>query len=204
MAYLILIRHGESEWNEKGLWTGFTDISLSEKGKEEAKNAAFSIKDISLDVAFTSLLKRAQETLQIILNTLNISSISINKDFALNERNYGELTGKNKWDIKEKYGDEEFQKIRRSFDYPIPGGETLKDVYNRVVPYYEKNILPHLKDGKNCLVVAHGNSLRALVKYLEKIKDEDIQKTEIETGSVYIYQIDQQGNIIKKEIKSNE
>lgn len=202
MAYLILIRHGQSEWNEKGLWTGFTDISLNEKGKEEAKQAALAIKDIKINVAFTSLLKRARETLDIIFDSLKITYIPIYKDFALNERDYGKLTGKNKWEIKKIYGDEQFQNIRRGWDYPIPEGETLKDVYNRIVPYYQKKILPQLKNGKNCLIVAHGNSLRALVKYLEKIDDDKIANLEIGTGDVYVYSIDKESNIIAKEIKS--
>lgn len=202
MAYLILIRHGQSEWNKKGLWTGFTDISLNDKGKDEAKKAAFAIKGVKIDLAFTSVLKRAKETLDIILDTLGIQYIPIHEDFALNERDYGKLTGKNKWEIKKIYGDEQFQNIRRGWDYPIPEGETLKDVYNRAVPYYQKKILPQLKNGKNCLIVAHGNSLRALVKYLEKIDDAKIASLEIGTGDVYVYQIDQEDNIIAKEIRS--
>lgn len=202
MAYLILVRHGQSQWNEKGLWTGFTDIPLNEKGKEEAREAALTIKGTIIDLAFTSLLKRAQETLDIMLDTLETTYIPIKQAFALNERDYGKLTGKNKWEIKKIYGDEHFQQIRRGWDYPIPEGETLKDVYNRVIPYYEKNILPRLRTEKNCLVVAHGNSLRALVKYLEKIDDDNISHLEIDTGDVYVYKIDQDGNIISKEIRS--
>lgn len=202
MAHLILVRHGKSEWNEKGLWTGFQDVSLAQAGIKEAQDAGAAIKDIHIDLAFTSALKRAQETLDEILKTTGQTDIPIIKDAALNERDYGEMTGKNKWEIKEQYGEEQFLKWRREWNEPIPGGETLKDVYERVVPYYKENILPSLKDGKNVLIAAHGNSLRALVKYLENITDDGVTKLEIATGEVYVYEIDNQGTIIKKEIRA--
>lgn len=200
MAYLVLVRHGESIWNAKGLWTGLVDVSLSEKGKEEAVLAAKALQDIKFDVGFTSLLKRSLETIEEIKNNLG-GEFPIYQNKALNERDYGEMTGKNKWEIKKKFGEKEFLQIRRAWNYPIKGGETLKDVYNRVVPYYRQQILPELKIGKNVLVVAHGNSLRALVKYLEKIKDIDIPKLEIATGEIYVYKIDKNGNILSKEVK---
>lgn len=198
MAYLVLVRHGESIWNAKGLWTGFTDVSLSEKGKKESQVAGKLIKNIKFDVAFSSPLVRAKETLDEIKKELSESNFPAYEDAALNERNYGEFTGKNKWDIKKQVGDDVFLKIRRAWDYPIPKGETLKDVYNRTVPYYKNQILPQLIAGKNVLVSAHGNSLRALVKYLENISDEDIAKLEIATGEIYVYQIDENGNVISK------
>lgn len=202
MAYLILVRHGESEWNAKGLWTGLTDISLSEKGKEEARIAAQEIQDIPLDMVFTSDLKRAQETADIITHQLATNSPLI-KNKALNERDYGELTGKNKWDLKKEFGDEKFTLLRRSFDYPIPGGETLKDVYNRVIPYYKAIIEPKLKAGKNVLIAAHGNSIRALIKYLDQISDENIAHLEVATGEVYVYIIDSDGTVSHKEIRAH-
>lgn len=202
MAYLILVRHGESEWNAKGLWTGLTDISLSEKGKEEARIAAQEIQDIPLDMVFTSDLKRAQETADIITHQLATDSPLI-KNKALNERDYGELTGKNKWDLKKEFGDEKFTLLRRSFDYPIPGGETLKDVYNRVIPYYKAIIEPELKAGKNVLIAAHGNSIRALIKYLDQISDENIAHLEVATGEVYVYIIDSDGTVSHKEIRAH-
>lgn len=202
MAYLILVRHGESEWNAKGLWTGLTDISLSEKGKEEARIAAQEIQDIPLDMVFTSDLKRAQETADIITHQLATNSPLI-KNKALNERDYGELTGKNKWDLKKEFGDEKFTLLRRSFDYPIPGGETLKDVYNRVIPYYKAIIEPKLKAGKNVLIAAHGNSIRALIKYLDHISDENIAHLEVATGEVYVYIIDSDGTVSHKEIRAH-
>ncbi len=204
MAYLILVRHGESVWNKQDLWTGLTDVSLSEKGKEESQKAGELIKSdligFKIDEAYSSPLKRSTETFDEIVRVLGYQvPLTVNK--ALNERDYGQLTGKNKWELKKEYGEEKFQKIRRAWDYEIPGGETLKDVYNRVVPYYENEILPKLKNGKNILIVAHGNSLRALVKFLENISDENIASLEIPTGGVYIYQIDNEGKIISKEIK---
>lgn len=200
MAYLVLVRHGESEWNAQGLWTGLTDISLSEKGREEARQAGEAVKDIQFQLAFISVLKRAKETLAEMEKVLG-THLPIIEDAALNERDYGDYTGKNKWQIKQQAGDEVFLKIRRSWDYPVPNGESLKDVYNRAVPYYEKSILPELKKGKNILVSAHGNSLRALVKFLDHISDAEISQLEIPTGQVLIYQIDQNGQITAKEIR---
>lgn len=199
-AYLVLVRHGESKWNAQGLWTGLTDIGLSEKGKEEARKAAESVKDISFQAAFTSVLKRAKETLDEMEKVLGASLPTI-ENAALNERDYGDYTGKNKWEIKQQLGEEEFLKLRRSWDYPVPNGESLKDVYNRVIPYYQERILPELKNGKNVLISAHGNSLRALVKYLDRISDENIAQLEISTGQVLVYQIDEDGKIISKEIR---
>lgn len=201
MAYLVLVRHGESEWNKAGLWTGWTDIGLSEKGREEAKRAGQNLQDVEFDLAFTSPLIRAKETLEIIKKELGIENLPTEANTALDERHYGIYTGKNKWQLKEKLGEEKFLKIRRGWDVPIPGGETLKDVYQRVVPFYEQHILPELNTGKNVLISAHGNSLRALVKFLENISDEDIPNLEISTGEIYIYQIDNNGKIISKKIK---
>lgn len=198
MADLIIVRHGESVWNKKGIWTGLTDVSLSQRGIEESKQVAYKLFGKKIDIAYTSVLKRAKESLDIIKKTLNIPNLPVIENKALNERDYGVLTAKNKWEIEKKYGKEKFLNIRRGWNYPIPQGETLRDVYNRVVPYYKLEILPRLKTGKNVIIVAHGNSLRALVKYLEDISDKDIEKLEIATGEVYIYKIDKDGNIISK------
>lgn len=199
MATLALVRHGESAWNKIGKWTGLTDISLSEKGREEAKQAARLLKDYSFDQAYTSVLKRAIETLIIITRTLHLL-IPVIETEAMNERDYGEYTGKKKWEIKMEVGDETFQKIRRSWDYPIPHGESLKQVSDRTVPYFQTHILPQLKDGKSILVVAHGNSLRTIMKHLEHISDVDIAHIEIATGQVVAYEINEQGSIINKKI----
>lgn len=200
MAYLILLRHGESLWNAKGLWTGLSDIGLSEKGRQEAKKAGLALANVPINIAFVSKLKRARQTLFEIQKVLELPNIQICESPALNERDYGDYTGKNKWEIQKEVGEEKFKKIRRGWDYPIPNGETLKDVYNRVVPYYKSEILPRLLENKNTLVSAHGNSLRALVKYLENIPDEKIPYLEIATGEIYVYEIDQKDNIVKKQI----
>jgi 2,3-bisphosphoglycerate-dependent phosphoglycerate mutase len=202
MAYLILIRHGQSAWNAEGLWTGLTDISLNDEGRQEARHAAESIRGIHLDIGFTSALKRAHETMDEILEVLGQKDVPVIKHPALNERDYGALTGKNKWQVRDEHGEEQWLKWRRSWDYPVPEGETLKDVYQRVVPYYERAILPELKAGKNVIVTAHGNSLRALVKHLENISDESIPSLEIGTAEVYLYQVDSQGKIVSKEIRA--
>lgn len=200
MATLVLIRHGKSEWNELGLWTGWKDIPLAPKGIEEAQRTGRQLKDIHFDYAYTSALMRAQQTLDEILKVID-QTPPIIKNEALNERNYGDYTAKNKWDIQKEVGEEEFQKIRRSWDYPPPNGESLKMVYDRVYPYFMTEILPKLKGGKNIIIAAHGNSLRALVKHLENISDEDIADLEIGTGEAYVYQIDEQGKVTSKEIR---
>lgn len=202
MANLVLVRHGESEWNAKSLWTGWTDVNLTEKGREQARSGGGLLKDLTIDICFTSALKRAKETWEEIRKCLSREYIPTFSDKALNERDYGDLTGKNKWKIKEEYGEEQFQKWRRSWDSPPPNGESLKDVSTRVIPYYNDKILPELEQGRNVIIVAHGNSLRALVKYLENIPDDEIAKLEMKLGEPYIYQIDNTGKIVTKEIRS--
>jgi 2,3-bisphosphoglycerate-dependent phosphoglycerate mutase len=200
MSKLVLVRHGKSEWNEKGLWTGWRDIPLAQKGIEEAQTTGEQLKDIHFDYAYTSALMRAQQTLAEILRVLS-QTPPITNNQALNERDYGDYTEKNKWDIQKELGEDEFQKIRRSWDYPPPNGESLKMVYERVLPYFESEILPHLKEGKNVIIAAHGNSLRALVKYLENISEDDIANLEIGTGEAYVYDIDANGKVTNKEIR---
>jgi 2,3-bisphosphoglycerate-dependent phosphoglycerate mutase len=202
MAYLVLVRHGESEWNTLGLWTGWRDVSLTENGHAEARRAADALDGIRLDKAYTSKLQRARQTLDDITATLDITDLPVVEDAALNERDYGDLTAKNKWQVQKEYGDEQFMKWRRSWDYPVPGGETLKDVYVRVAPYYDQQILPDLKAGKNVIVAAHGNSLRALVKHLEDIPEDEIPGLEIGTGEVYVYEVDPSGKITAKTIRA--
>src|SRR5579875_1353683 len=202
MAYLVLVRHGESEWNTLGLWTGWRDVSLTEAGHAEARRAAEALRGIKFDVAYTSKLKRARQTLDDITTALGIQDLPVVEDAALNERDYGDLTAKNKWEVEKEYGEDQFLKWRRSWDYPVPGGETLKDVYARVAPYYDQHIRPVLKAGKNVIVAAHGNSLRALVKHLENIPDDEIPKLEIGTGEVYVYEVDPSGKITAKTIRA--
>ncbi len=201
MAYLALVRHGQSEWNVKNWWTGLIDIGLTEIGRKEALSAGDHLKDIPFDVAFVSVLKRATQTWDEIQNQLETKNIPTIANEALNERDYGELTGKDKWKVKEEYGEEQFLKWRRGWDTPPPKGESLKDVYDRLIPYFESTILPYLQQNKNVIIVAHGNSLRALVKYLENIADEIIPSLEIATGEIYLYKVDTDGKIVSKEIR---
>lgn len=196
---LVLVRHGESEWNAKNVWTGLTDIGLTQKGRDEAVRAGRALKDISFDAAFTSPLSRARETLTIMLTTLGQTKVPVQESPALNERDYGVYTGKNKLEIKKELGDEEFLKLRRGWDYLIAQGESLKEVYARVVPYYEESMLPFFRESKKILIVAHGNSLRALIKYLDHVSDEDIAGVELATGEIVVYKVNPEGDVISKE-----
>ncbi len=202
MAYLILVRHGASEYNEKGIWTGWDDPNLTEKGIREAGIAGSLLKDIPLDIGYTSALKRTTETLSEIEKILHREDLPVIATHKLNERNYGDYTGKNKWEIKKEIGEEEFLKLRRSWDYPVPNGESLKQVYEREIPYFESEILPRLKDGENVIIVSSGNALRALVKYLDHIPDDQITGLEIGLGEIYVYQIDTRGKVTAKEIRA--
>lgn len=201
MSKLILIRHTKSEWNALGLWTGWTDVELHEEGRTQAKDTAAHMSDLVIDRAYTSALKRTKETWDIIQKTLGWN-IPTSEDGALNERHYGIYAGKNKWEIRKQVGEEEFKKIRRSWNHPIPEGETLEDVYKRVVPFYESEIFPQLKSGKSIALIASGNSLRALVKSLENLSEEDVLDLEFGTGEVYIYDVDQEGKIVGKEVRA--
>lgn len=201
MSKLFLVRHGKSEWNKLGLWTGWTDVELTEEGLEEARKAGEALKDEEIHIVHTSMLKRTHQTFERIKEASGKTDLSHTPYPALNERHYGIHTGKNKWQVKEEVGEEEFQKIRRGWDIPIPEGETLKDVHARVVPHYEENIKKELLAGKNVLVVAHGNSLRALIKHLEKLDEMQIAEVELGTGEVHAYHFDTYGEIISKEIK---
>lgn len=203
MGILVLVRHGQSEWNAKGLWTGWTNIPLSKAGKKEAAEVGSQLSDIHFDLGYTSVLIRAKQTLEEIQKVLKQSFPIIESD-TLNERNYGIYTGKNKWEIKEKMGEEAFLNLRRSWDYPIEQGESLKQVYERVIPYYTAEILPKLEAGKHILISAHGNSLRALIKYVENIPDEEISKVELATGEALVFEIDSKGNVAsKKSLKTS-
>lgn len=193
MPNLVIVRHGQSEWNLKNLFTGWVDVDLTEKGVHEAENAGKLLKDFNFDIAFTSVLKRANRTLEIILNEINQSGLKVIKNQALNERHYGDLQGKNKAETAEKYGDEQVHIWRRSFDVAPPNGESLKDTLERVIPYYNTEIKPHLEAGKNVIVAAHGNSLRAMIMHLEGLSPEEILQKELPTGQPIIYKLD--GNL---------
>lgn len=191
-SYLVLVRHGQSEWNEKNLFTGWKDPQLTQKGVDEAIKAGNELEQAgySFDKMFTSGLFRAQETGRIILEQMGTPSLITIKDRSLNERNYGDLAGLNKDEARKKWGNDQVHEWRRSFDIPPPGGESLKDTAERVLPYFKENIIPELEKGSNILIAAHGNSLRALVMDLEKIHSEEIVKLEIETGIPLIYKFD--------------
>ena len=187
---LVLVRHGQSEWNAKNLFTGWKDPKLTDLGIQEAIKAGdlLETRNLKFDLMFTSDLFRAQETGRLILEQMNHTDIQVIKDQALNERNYGDLAGLNKDEAREKWGEEQVHIWRRSFDVPPPGGESLKNTAERVLPYFELEIMPKVKEGLNILVAAHGNSLRALVMELEKISSEEIVKLEIATGDPLTYE----------------
>ncbi len=222
MIKLVLVRHGESIWNLENRFTGWTDVDLSENGIKEAIEAGKALKEkgYTFDIAYTSVLKRANKTLDYILDELDLKDISVIKSWRLNERHYGALQGLNKDEIREKYGEEQVHLWRRSFtvkppaldytdprfpgnddiykDVPLnelPTCESLSDVYNRVIPYYNETILPSIKMGKNVIISAHGNSLRALCKYLNNISDDDIAKFEIKTGEILVYEFNEKNEI---------
>lgn len=198
---LILVRHGQSEWNEKNLFTGWENPGLTDKGMHEAKIAGSLIKNLGIkfDYMFTSALIRAQLTGSIILENLDQAEINIIKNKALNERFYGDLQGLNKDECRKKWGDEKVQIWRRSYDKGPPGGETLKETGERVLPYYLEEILPLIFKNNNIIIAAHGNSLRSLIKYLDDISDEDIVKLEIPTGAPMHYVFNQIGKVISKQ-----
>lgn len=196
---LLIARHGESEWNAKGVWTGSTDVHLTKKGFMGAARQGEIIKDFKIDKAFCSQQIRALETLETMLDSCGQFGVDYERSSALNERDYGVYTGKNKWQVKEEIGEEAFNKLRRSWDYPVPGGETLKDVYERSVPFYIENVLPLLRDGMCVLLVAHGNSIRSLVKYIEKIPDDKVADVEMIFGEVLVYTVDDHGYMESKE-----
>ena len=201
---LVLVRHGQSEWNLKNLFTGWKDVELSEKGVSEAHAAGTRLKakGYKFDLAFTSALKRAQNTLSIILGELGSSGIPVTRDQALNERDYGDLTGLNKDDARVKWGEEQVHIWRRSYDIAPPGGESLKDTLARALPYYMKHIQPEVLSGKSVLVAAHGNSLRALIMAIEGMTPEQILKRELETGVPVCYKIGADSRPVSSEILS--
>lgn len=211
--HLVLIRHGQSQWNQENLFTGWTDIDLSQKGQEEARTAGLLLKEkgLTFDCAFTSVLKRAIRTLWIILDEMNLMWIPVIKTWRLNERHYGALQGKNKKHIMEQYGKDQVQKWRRDFTTPLPEireqtlhpkiyknvtpplGESLKDTQDRLLPFWKEIIQPQIQEKKSLLIAAHGNSLRALVKHLENIPNDEISSLDIPTGQPIIYSVNPKG-----------
>ncbi|WP_305984854.1 2,3-bisphosphoglycerate-dependent phosphoglycerate mutase [Roseibium sp. MMSF_3544] len=195
---LVLVRHGQSEWNLKNLFTGWKDPGLTEQGVAEAHRAGQQLRDLQLtfDLAFTSDLSRAQKTLDIMLEELGQTGLETHMDQALNERDYGDLTGMNKDEARQEFGEEQVHIWRRSYDVPPPGGESLKMTAERVLPYYKSEILPKVLEGKRTLVSAHGNSLRSLIMELEGLSPEEILKRELGTGTPIIYRLDENGGIV--------
>ena len=197
---LILVRHGQSEWNLKNLFTGWRNPNLTELGESEARATGKKLKakGIVPDLYYTSALRRAQHTLDLMLEEMGISDVTIVRHTALNERDYGDLSGLNKDDARAKWGEEQVLIWRRSYDVPPPGGESLKDTAARTLPYYEREILPQLQAGKTVLIAAHGNSLRALVMAIENLTPEEILKREIATGEPTVYRIGSDGKLEQK------
>jgi len=196
MAQLLIFRHGQSVWNLENKFTGWVDVELSPKGIEEAKQAGFKIQNLHFDYAYSSSLLRAQNTLIIALKIANHLEIPITFDKALNERMYGDLEGLDKTETAKKYGEEQVKIWRRSFDIPPPNGESLKDTAARVLPYFKDEIIPKLKEGKSIVIVAHGNSLRALIMFLEQMTPEQILEFEIGTAQPRLYELDENMKVL--------
>lgn len=199
---LILIRHAESEWNALGKWTGLTDVHITEEGRRQAQKLGKAIKDIELHHAYTSELTRTVETFLNLMQTANNAEIPHEKSKHLNERDYGDYTGLNKWEVLEQVGEDTFRGIRRGWDHPIPGGETMKMVHERSVPFYKEHLLPKLMEGKNVVVVSHGNTIRSLIKYLEDVDDDGIAEVEMPFGHILVYSVTPDGKQASKELRT--
>ncbi len=202
MGQLVLLRHGESQWNLENRFTGWVDVPLSPKGEEEARQAGEKLNAVGVrfDMAFTSVLQRAIRTMEIALEVLGQSGVPVTKDQALNERHYGDLQGLDKAETAKKFGDEQVHIWRRSYDIAPPGGESLKDTAARTLPYFEAHILPEVKAGKSILVAAHGNSLRSLVMSLDQLTKEQVLELNLGTGVPIVYELDEQGKVKSKKI----
>ncbi|HET6386744.1 MAG TPA: 2,3-diphosphoglycerate-dependent phosphoglycerate mutase [Armatimonadota bacterium] len=198
MAKLILLRHGQSSWNLENRFTGWVDVPLSPRGEEEAREAGFKLKGFRIDVAYTSVLTRAIETLRIATEAAGLTSVPTLRDPALNERMYGDLQGLNKAETAARFGDEQVHLWRRSYEVAPPAGESLRDTAMRTLPYFRSHILTAVKNGKNAIVVAHGNSLRALVMDLERMTGAEIAQYEIATGIPFVYDLDHDGKLLQK------
>lgn len=196
MTRLVLLRHGESQWNLENRFTGWVDVPLTPKGVQEAKNAGEKLLGFTFDRAFTSVLERANETLRLALDVIGQPKIPTERDPALNERMYGDLQGLNKAETAKKYGEAQVKIWRRSYDVPPPGGESLKDTAERVLPYYEQTIKPYLLKGETILIAAHGNSLRALIMELEQLSREQVLELNIPTGAPLLYELDGTGKVV--------
>lgn len=201
---LIIARHNESEWNKLGKWTGIRDRHLTDDGFKRSEAMGLLIKDINIDCAFASMQVRSIETLSCMLNVCERYNVPTEHVKELNERDYGDYTGKNKEEMEQLLGVEEYKQLTRGWNHPIPHGESLHMVYDRVVPFYKEKILPQVLEGKNVLVVSHGNSLRALMKYIENISDEAIADVEMPFSTIIRYHLDREGHSIQKEVHSQD
>jgi len=199
---LVIIRHSESEWNALGKWTGLSDAQLDQKGYHESIMMGQCLKDIRFDYAFCSEQLRSLETLEGVLHSSKQADVHFERSSALNERDYGDYTGKNKAEIKELLGPPAFEVLRKGWNVPIPNGETLKMVYDRIVPYYFETVVPRLSRGENILIVSHANAIRALVKYIETITDEEIANIDMVFGTALVYETDSSGKKLNKTIRS--
>jgi 2,3-bisphosphoglycerate-dependent phosphoglycerate mutase len=199
---LVLVRHGQSEWNLKNLFTGWKDVDLSPKGVDEAREAGRRLKarGLAFDVCFTSALIRAQHTLKLVLDELSQPGLPTTADLALNERDYGDLSGLNKDDARKRWGEEQVHIWRRSYDVAPPGGESLKDTVARALPYYCQHILPSVLSGRRTLVAAHGNSLRALVMVLDRLTPKTIPQMELDTGVPLVYRLNADSSVESKDV----
>lgn len=198
MAKLVLVRHGQSQWNLENRFTGWVDVPLSAKGEDEARAAGTKLRGRRIDVLFTSVLRRAIDTATLALDAAGIANLPTERDQALNERMYGDLQGLNKAEAAVKWGDAQIKQWRRSYDVRPPGGESLADTAARVLPYWEDHILPELRRGKNVLVAAHGNSLRALVMHLDGLTRAQVLELEIPTGVPLLYDLSPDGRVLEK------
>ncbi len=196
MKHVVLIRHGESQWNLENRFTGWVDVPLSPKGEQEAREAGEKLRAFRFDQAFTSVLTRAIRTLEIVLDVIGQPGLPVEQNQALNERMYGELQGLNKTETAEKYGEAQVKLWRRSYDVRPPGGESLQDTADRVLPYYRDRVWPRLAKGETLLIAAHGNSLRALVMHLDRLSREEVLELNIPTGAPLLYELDDQGQAI--------
>lgn len=200
MALLVLVRHGESQWNLENRFTGWVDVPLTEKGRAEARRAGELLRDVRFDCAFTSVLQRAIETLDIVLEVIGQQGIPIERDQALNERHYGDLQGLNKAETAKKFGEEQVHLWRRSYDIAPPGGESLKDTAARTLPYFEGRIMAAVQQGKNVLVSAHGNSLRSIVMELDGLTKEQVLGLNLATGVPLVYEFDGSMKLLSKRV----
>ena len=200
MATLVLVRHGQSLWNLENRFTGWVDVPLTPKGREEAKRAGERLKGMRFDVAYTSVLSRAEETLRIILETMGVNGLPVIRDQALNERHYGDLQGLNKAETAEKFGADQVKKWRRSYDVPPPNGESLELTAKRTLPFFERAIGGDIRQGKNVLVVAHGNSNRSIVMQLDKLSGEQVVGLELGTGVPLVYEVGATLEVASKKI----